>query len=48
MTSVVGIMTRSLNLESGDDDIRREALVQLAWELGYSTHLGKAELLTSP
>ena len=45
MTSVVGIMTKSLNLESNNDDVRKAAVNQLTWELGYSTHLGKAKLL---
>ena len=40
MTTVVGIITKSLNVESVNDDVRKAALDQLSWELSYATHLG--------
>lgn len=45
MSTVVGILTRSLNVESDDDDVRKAAVDQLSWELSYATHLGTLENL---
>ena len=45
MSTVVGILTRSLNVESDDDDVRKAVVDQLSWELSYATHLGTLENL---
>jgi hypothetical protein len=40
-TLIVGVISKDLNLESRDQDIRRQACDRLAWELNFASHLGK-------
>jgi hypothetical protein len=40
-TLIVGVISKNLNLESRDQDIRRQACDRLAWELNFASHLGK-------
>jgi hypothetical protein len=37
---IVGVLSKDLNVESADADIRSSALERLSWEMSYASHLG--------